>query len=210
MLWFNGVKITVDKLPDLYLALRILADQRLLAGIPAERAERKDGAVTNATIGYVQEHGDPATGIPPRPFLYPAVRAMQEDIVRLLRMAGDAALRGDPVGTTRALNALGLMAQNRIRARINEGIPPPLARATLLARMRARTAIKGAKAELARRDAGFAAGMDLAKPLVATGQLRNSITYVIRSIGLGRVKFGRDLQIGSPGSQSKWYDKFTR
>ena len=202
---FSGVKMTIDKLPDLYIALRMLGDRRVLAGIPAERARRKDGTISNAAIGYIQEHGDPAGRIPPRPFLVPAVEAMQADIVAFLRKAGKLALTGNLAGVERTLHALGLTAQNKIRAKLNEGIPPPLAASTLRARIRARTAIKGAKAELARRASGGAEGTDLAKPLVATAQLRNSITYVIRSW-----LSGRDLNVGKDGSWEKWNSQFTK
>lgn len=189
-----GVRMTVDQLPNLWIALRMLAERRVLAGIPADRVRRKDGAITNAAIGYIQENGDPAGRIPPRPFLVPAVAAMKDQIAKDLAMAGRMALSGNPGGVDRVLNALGLRAQNAIRAKINEGIPPPLAASTLRGRILARTAIKGAKAELARRAAGGAEGTDLAKPLIATGQLRNSITYVIRNIGYFRApKMGTDI-----------------
>jgi len=50
----------------------------------------------------------------------------------------------------------------------------------LLGRIEANRAATGAGDELSRRQSGGGAGVDLAKPLVATGQLRNSITFVIR------------------------------
>lgn len=202
---FSGVKMTVDKLPDLYLALRMLGDRRILAGIPAERVNRQDGKATNAEIGYINETGDPAARIPARPFLAPAVAAMQSDIVEYLKRAGELALKGDPAGTDRTMHALGLLAQNRIRAFITAGIAPPLATSTLRQRIAARTAIAGAKAELRRRFGGGTPGIDLAKPLIATGQLRNSITYVIRSW-----VSGRDLRVGKDGSWDKWYSQFTK
>ena len=202
---FNGARMTVDKLPDLYLALRMLGDQRVLAGVPAERVRRQKGTISNAALAYIHENGAPEAHIPPRPYLVPAVAGMKAEIVRFLGMAGTMALNGNPSGVQRALNALGLTAQNRIRAMINAGVPPPLAASTLRGRIRARTAIKGAKAELARRDAGGEAGMDLAKPLIATGQLRNSMTYVIRSM-----LWKESLRVGKPGSTEKWNEQFSK
>lgn len=200
---FTGVKVTVDQLPALYLALRVLSDDKVLAGIPEERGRRKDkGPITNAALGYIHEHGDPANGLPARPFLVPAVSAMKSDIATYLRKAADLAFKANPDGVTRVLNALGLLAQNKIRAEINAGIPPPLARSTLLERIRSRQSVKAAKAELAYRDATGDDSTYLAKPLIRTGQLRNSITYVIRS-----ARSGRTFAVGKPGSWEKWNAK---
>jgi hypothetical protein len=128
---------------------------------------------------------------------------MKNDIAEYLKRAAQLALKSDPAGFERMLNALGLLAQNNIRAKIAEGIPPPLALSTILGRLKASTGIAGARAELRRRMGGAPPSMDLAKPLIATGQLRNSITYVIRLW-----VSGRDLQAGSEGSAAKWNRQF--
>ncbi len=41
--------------------------QRLLIGIPAEKAERGDGGPNNATLGYVHEYGAPEGQHPSTP-----------------------------------------------------------------------------------------------------------------------------------------------
>ncbi len=148
-------------------AIRALASKRVMVGVPAGEALRKPEAgepstVNNAMLAYIHENGCPAAHIPPRPFLKPAVTALQPEIERGLKNAAALALKGDEAGVDKALHGLGLIAQAAVRNKINEGIPPPLAESTLRAR-RAR-------------------GRTGTKSLIDTGQLRNAITYVIRKV----------------------------
>jgi hypothetical protein len=57
------------------------------------------------------------------------------------------------------MEALGQLIQSDIQRTIEMGVPPPLAEKTLEMR-RAR-------------------GMDSTKPLIATGQMKNSVTYLV-------------------------------
>jgi hypothetical protein len=68
--------------------------------------------------------------------------------------------------------------QNAVRTKITDGPFAPLADSTL--RARARRGRKGAVAELKSRAQGNAPNNANAKPLIDTGQLRKSITYVVR------------------------------
>jgi hypothetical protein len=183
----------VSHFPQLVRALWFLASQQVMVGVPAEEALRKPepgekGNINNAFLAYIHEHGSPEANVPPRPFLRPAIEEMRPEIVTRLLKIGRAALKGDVDAVTKGYHMLGLRAQNKVRAKINEGVPPPLADSTL--RARARRGRKGAAVELQRRaglaqpvsPAALMAGMDNAKPLIDTGQLRNSITYVIRKV----------------------------
>jgi len=186
-----GVQTTIDRVGQVLAGISALADRQVLVGIPASRGVRREGQITNAALGYIHEHGSPARGIPARPFLIPTVKALRSKVSEMLGLAGLYALAGEPDASARTLHGMGLMAVNAIRNRIDAGIPPPLADSTLRGRIRNRTSIKGAMAELKRRASGAPPGLDLAKPLIATAQLRNSITYVIRSRLTGR-------DVGSP------------
>lgn len=157
-----SVKITRDKMADVVKAIQSLAQERVLVGIPAANAERRDAPINNAGIGYVQEFGSPANNIPPRPFLIPGVEAAQKDAVKHLKRGAERALDGQVDAGEKALHSAGLIAQNSVRATINEGIPPPLKPSTLAARRRR--------------------GRTGTKPLIDTGQLRNAITYVLRKV----------------------------
>jgi hypothetical protein len=181
----NAAQLLVDKLPKLKIAFASLSKQDVLVGVPREDGMRKPepgelSTMTNAMLAYIHDNGSPAANIPARPFMHPGIEAAKARIVTQFKIAGKKALDGDVAAIEQGLNKVGLLAQSSIRNAINEGIPPALATATIKGRIRARTAVKGAKMELASREAGNDAGTDNAKPLVATGQMRNAINFILR------------------------------
>jgi phage gpG-like protein len=158
-----GLQTLVDNVARFTAGIEKLASTRVLVGVPAEKGSRKDGEpINNAALAYIMEQGAPEAGIPARPFLKPGIESKQDDIAAALVKTGRAALDGKPEAVDRGYNITGLIGQNAVRAKINEGAPPPLKPATLAAR-RAR-------------------GRTGDKPLIDTGQLRNSLTYVIRKV----------------------------
>lgn len=152
--------VVADRTKELRRAIAALAGQQVLVGIPATTAGRDDAAMDNATLGYIHETGAPSANIPARPFLRPGVKAAMPKITPRLRRAALAALSGKTDAVLRELNAVGLIAQSSVRAKLTDGPFQPLAASTLRERRRR----------------GFAG----TKPLIVTGQLRRSITYVIR------------------------------
>ena len=152
-------------------AMKALKKTTVLVGIPAETADRSGPQpINNATLGYIHEHGAPAAGIPARPFLIPGVRAVQERVGAELAKAGRAALSGDGKAAIARLHAAGLVAQSSVRATINAGVEPALTESTVQARSRR--------------------GRTGTVPLIDTGALRNSITYVVQLPGGHKSKGG--------------------
>ncbi len=178
-----GARVTADRLPQLIKSLHALAARRVMVGIPASRDSREDGSpISNAEIGYIQEFGAPEANIPPRPFLVPGVESAQDQIVSRLRRAGAAATRNDQTGVEQQLNAAGITGQTAVRVQMTDGDFEPLKAATLAARRsRGRTGTH---------------------PLIDTGQLRNSITYVLRDARAGASGEGMDAAPGD-GAASK-------
>ena len=156
----NGVKITRDDSARVLQAIQNMAGKHVLVGIPADNNARKDGPITNAALGYIHENGSAAHNIPPRPFLVPGMKVAAPKCADVLKGYAKKAVTGDAT-IDQGLNAAGLIAQASVKKRIvsQEGFTP-LKAATLAARKR-----KGAKGE---------------KALIRTGQLLNSITYVVR------------------------------
>ena len=111
-------------------------------------------------IGYLNEKGSPAKRIPPTPFLTVGVKKAEKKCAEILKKYGNLAF-GNPKELKNGLNAAGLVAQNSVKKiiRTQEGFKP-LSKRTLAERK--------------------AAGFKGEKRLVRTGQLINSITYVIR------------------------------
>lgn len=171
--------VKTDRVNDVVKALGSLVKTDVLVGIPESETERENQAEpNNATLAYIHEHGSPAQNIPARAFLIPGVRGAEKEYRPRLIKAAQLALDGKAKDALKQMDAAGLIAEMAAKTKINSGDFVPLSEATL--RARAARGRKGAAAELARRESGLPAGTDLAKPLIDTGQLRNSITHIIR------------------------------
>lgn len=172
-----SVKVTKNALPELTKSLKALAGLRCMVGVPGETADRDEPGQNNAILGYIHEQGAPEAHIPPRPFLLPTVRDKKDKIISRLRQAGEYAINGKPETTMKALEGLGLEMQSAVRMKIVIGPFVPLSDRTL--------------------DARLARGVRHDKPLIDTGNLIASITYVIRN-----TKSGKDLRVGQ---RRAWY-----
>lgn len=157
----SGMKVTTDNVKEVMAALRHATSLDLLVGIPAEKGARKDGPITNAVIGYINETGGDAAQVTPRPHLVPGVAAVADRCADLMAQGLSDALSGKIGATEKGYEKAGLVAQASVRSTITKGEGfKELEESTLAARRRK--------------------GFDGTKPLIWTGQYRNSINYVIR------------------------------
>lgn len=184
----KAVTVVKDNVAKVFKDIEALVGKQVLVGIPdSGQNHRDDEPVNNATIGYVMEFGSPLHNVPARAFLIPGVQKARAPALVQLRQAADAALKGDTTGMLQALNRAGIVASNEVKLQINSNIPPPLKPGTIRNRHRGRdTKIreseqvyldlvsKGVEPGAAQNEVGIVA-------LVNTGQLRNSITYVVRN-----------------------------
>lgn len=122
-----------------------------------------EGGQPAAGVAFVQEHGSAKRSVPPRPFMRPTA---DEKRAEWAKTAGDltrAAAQGK-LAPGNIMPALTLAAEGHVRATITKISEPPLADATVEARKRRlANGGKGAKASIA-------------KPLVDTGLLLNTLT----------------------------------
>lgn len=158
------VTVTKDNVAAMLRAVQELTETRVLAGIPADGADRtpepgEKSAPNNALLGYLAEFGEPDRNVPARPHLLPGIESVMPDIIARMKAAGQAALSGKKMSVQAQFTAVGLLAQNGIRAYITDATFAPLAPRTLEQRKR-----RGRTGE---------------KPLLDTGQLRRAYTYVI-------------------------------
>jgi len=160
----TGLITKIDRVPQVMKALRALSTTRVLVGIPATKAERSNESISNAVIGYLNEHGVPEMNLPARPHLVPGVKSVRGQIVALLFKAGQFALDGKPSRVIAVFNAAGSLAASAVRAKITAGLSPKLAASTIAGRMRRH---KG------RKDTD-------PKPLIDTGKYYRAITWVLR------------------------------
>lgn len=155
-----SVQITKDDVAKVLANIQQMSGKEVLVGIPAEKTVRKGDPMTNATLGYIHENGSPARNIPARPFLVPGVKQATPKAVAAMKGLAAKALT-DPTAVEKALNAGGLVAQASVKKRIisQEGF----------------TALKAGTIAVRKR-----IGAKGTKALIRTGQLLNSITYVVR------------------------------
>lgn len=150
-----------DRLPALLKSMAALVNAEVLVGVPAQTTEREKGEpINNATLAYIHENGAPEANIPARPFLVPGVRAAEDKTSDQLKKAAQAALDGKDADVDKRLTAAGLIAESSVKNTINAGVAPGLADSTLAARRRR--------------------GRTGTVPLIDTGELRNSITHVVK------------------------------
>jgi hypothetical protein len=152
--------MTLDKLPEFLENLKEMQNKSVFVGIPHDKDNRTTDNKTNAMIGMEQEYGSAIKNIPPRPFLIPGIKDAQEKIAEVLKDGAKAALHGESI--EKSLHKAGLIGQNSVKNKIVNGTFAPLAESTLAARRRARKN-----------------GISGTKPLIDTGQLLASISYVV-------------------------------
>lgn len=157
----NGVKVTADFVGDFMNVLAKLKTDAVLVGVPQEKTARKAGdPINNATLMAINELGSPANNIPARPVMSIGIKNAKDAIADQFGKAASFALTNGANAVDVFYERAGIIASNSIKKAINDqdGIAPP-ASSTLRARQR--RGFKGTKS------------------LIVTGQLRNSITYVV-------------------------------
>ena len=171
---------TKDNTPQMLQAMRELARTRVYVGIPASAKPRppEDG-ITNAEIGYVQEHGQPETNLPARPFLVPGVMAVHQQTIAFFQQAQNAALDGNLAQARRFMNRAGLNAAASVQNHIPTAGWAPLSQRTIDERLEKHPFVYTRDPVTNKRTRRQALASDVT-PLVDTGALRQSITYVSR------------------------------
>lgn len=158
-------------LADIFEAVEALLNTEVLVGIP--EGEVREGGMTNAQIGYLQETGSPAMNLPDRPFLVPGIELVQDKIGEFLVKAADASLSGKSQQVFNLLGKAGMTAQNSVRLYFVSGSFTPLSPATIADRLsKNRNKAEFRKNPKPRRNSD--------QPLIDTVQLRKSVTYVVK------------------------------
>ena len=167
-----SLKVTADFTEDFNKAVAKFKNDAVLVGVPAEDASRdlnpnnkEEAPINNATILAINEFGSPINNIPPRPVMAIGIRDAQDSIAEQFANAAKNVLSKGLSALTQYYERAGIIASNSVKKAINNQteIDPP-AEATLKARE--------------------AQGFKGTKALIVTGQLRNSITYVVNEGGL--------------------------
>jgi phage gpG-like protein len=130
-----------------------LGEPKVYIGIPSS-ANPRQGAANNATIAAVHELGAPSRGIPARPFLIPTMQNNADKYTTLMAQGFRNALQ-DKEKAAEVYEKIGLVASSDVKDYIVSGQFVPLKESTIDR--------KGSS-----------------KPLIDSGELRNSISYEVR------------------------------
>lgn len=175
MMTFTLTSNKMDGINKMVNDVVALTKRQVLVGVPEEKDPRKaQEGIGNAGLARIHDKGSPLANIPARPFMKPGITKAQDRINNQMLAAAKAGLNKDEEQVELHLEKAGMLAQNGIRSIINTGEGfAPLKRGTLTGRLRKRKAAK--KWDNDKREEVMAS----LHPLVDTGQLRNSIIFIV-------------------------------
>lgn len=183
-----GIKIEFKgvKPEDLYRNLERAVRTEVLVGIPRSTAMREGDTISNAEIAYINEHGEPARRIPPRPFMEPGLQRCRDKVSTVMAEGVQELAQG---GTLKpAAERVGIICQRSIRGVFTDNDWKPLSPRTIMARAQRTVAKHKGFADKTARAQQSELQRELARragdrPLIDTGALRQSITYVVTEGG---------------------------
>ena len=135
--------------------IRQMGKDKVFVGVPASSNTLHDGGINMATLAAVHEFGSISRNIPERSFLRSAIIEGKGKINDTVAQGVQAYLSQGKQIDLMFYDRIGLFASNLVKDKIVRGPFVPLAPAT----------IKRKKSS---------------KPLIDTGQLRQSITWIVR------------------------------
>lgn len=160
------IEVTYDGFKQMMNGLDWIENSGVYVGVPEDESSREDEDITNAELLFIHTNGSLINNVPARPVIEPALR---EDSERLSSMLGKAfvyALQGKFEFASEQLKKTGMRGQKVARAWFKnpKNNWPPNAPSVVRAKLRK--------------------GSTNPRPLIDTGELRRSITYVIYERGL--------------------------
>lgn len=158
--YIKEINHNINAINEVQKAMKYLRKTEVLAGIPQEESGRNSSKISNAQLAFIHNNGSPIQGIPARPFMLPALEKKKEEIKEQLKKASQNTANGNINETEKALNFAGMIARDAIKAEFFNNNWSPLKAATVKKRKN---------------------GGD--SPLFDTGELLNSIHYVVRQKG---------------------------
>lgn len=176
---------TFDNIAAIRRAVQALTEQDVFIGIPEDETAREaagDAGISNAYLGYIHEHGVPENNLPARASLIPGIEDIRTEAAGILEETAKKALDGNEGAVEPALNKIGVLGQNAVRARFVNNDWPELADKTLDSRKKISETVN-AKGETVKKYGKSRRERGAVNPLIDTNQLRKAYTYVIRKKG---------------------------
>lgn len=156
--------VTKDFTKQFNDAIKGFRRDSVLVGIPASDDERNDEeSFGNAAILALNHFGSDDGKIPPRPVLSTGIRNAQEKIAEQFKLCAQSVLSKGTKALETYYERAGIIASNSCKKVINDqdGLKAP-AESTIASRK--------------------SRGFNGTKALVVSGQMRNAITYLVKSV----------------------------
>lgn len=150
-----------NNLSKILESLQFIRDNGVYVGIQQKDTTREDDDVTNAELLFIHTNGSPVNNIPPRPVIEPAIKKDSRRLSNMMKQAAKYAFDGMKSEALRQLELVGTRGRDvskRWFVNPNNNWPPN----------------SEAVQEMKRRK-----GATNPRPLIDTGELRNSISYFI-------------------------------
>ena len=170
-----SAKTAWDTIQKIIKGFQWVEETDVLVGIPAEK-NNDHGGISNASLLYIHENGSPVNNIPPRPVLKPGINDPEESpkIQELLKEGIQQALAGNLQGAENAYQRAGMAGAAAVQKKFTDGDLAANAPITINGGWM-RNKVSGKMVHVkGKGDKG---------PLINTGALRQSITFVIRKKG---------------------------
>lgn len=162
-------------------SLAKLAKKQVYVGIPESGAGRKQGEINNAALMYIHTNGSPMNNIPARPVIEPAIEQPETKklIVEQLKDAAEAAFEGDESAMDESLQKAGRLGANAAKRWFTDSRNgwPKNKPSTIRNKLRKLPGTSYADAMDILDSGGDISSLDT--PLIDSGELRRSITYVV-------------------------------
>lgn len=155
------IKLQIKNFVNHARAMKFMKENSVYVGIPQEETTRDEDGITNAELLFIHTNGSPKNNIPARPVIEPAIKNDKKQLTSMMKKASRLVFEGNKQEAIRQLKLVGMRGQNISRAWFvnpENGWPP---NSPGVYRMK------------------LAKGSTDPKPLIDTGELRKSITYVV-------------------------------
>lgn len=159
-------------------SLKKLARKAVYVGIPESAAARDIGRINNAQLMYIHTNGSPLKHIPVRPVIEPALEANKAIVMEQLERVAEATLDGDDQMAEQALIAAGRVGANAAKRWFTDSRNgwPKNKPSTVRNKIRKLRGTSYQEALDILDSDGDISAIDT--PLIDTGELRRSITFV--------------------------------
>ena len=160
------IEVTYDGFKKMMNGLDYLKESAVYVGIPEKETSREDKKITNAELLFIHTNGSPINNVPARPVIESALKDDRERISKMMERVALNALENNFEEADKNLKLTGMRGQNVSRAwftNSKNNWPPNSPQV----------------AERKRKK-----GSTNPRPLIDTGELRKSITYVVVSKGV--------------------------